>query len=56
METNLTEDECVANGGHCFDATGQVIDGTPPQYPEACRHCCKRRIGTPQAAMSYVDA
>lgn len=56
QEPTLTEDECVAAGGHCFESTGEVLTSNPPQYPEACKHCGKRRIGTPRSPMEYRDA
>lgn len=52
----LTEDECVAAGGHCFESDGVTLLSYPPQYPETCKHCGKRRIGTPQESMRYRDA
>lgn len=55
-EPTLTEDECVKHGGHCFESTGEVLTSDPPQYPETCKHCGKRRIGTPRSPMEYRDA
>lgn len=52
----ITEDVCAATGGHCFQSTGDVIAGDPVQYPEACKHCGKKRIGIPQPDMRYTDA
>lgn len=52
----MTEEECTDNGGHCFDATGEMLPTDPPQYPEVCKHCAKRRVGIPQPSMIYEDA
>lgn len=51
----LTEDECVAVGGHCFESDGITLTSNPPQYPETCKHCGKRRIATPRHPMEYRD-
>lgn len=50
---HMTEQECVEHGGHCFESTGQIRASNPPQYPEVCRHCHKRRVGTPRSPMEY---
>lgn len=52
----VSEDDCVAMGGHCYHSTGDVIAGDPPSYVEQCIHCDKKRIGTPQPDMVYRDA
>lgn len=50
---SLTEEECVRNGGHCFERTGIALDSIPPQYPEACKHCPKQRVAIPQEPFTY---
>lgn len=50
----LTEDECVVNGGHCFERTGMVYSTYPPKYPEYCKHCKKKRIAIPQEQWRYI--
>lgn len=52
---SITPEQCAAQGGHCFVSEDQVLMSSPPQYPERCRHCGKRRIGVPQEPMRYFD-
>lgn len=49
----VSSEDCVKIGGHCWEGTGMVYSSNPPQYPEKCKHCPASRIGTPQANMSY---
>lgn len=49
----ITEEKCIEMGGHCFKSTGIVLTSIPPQYPEICKHCGKKRIGVPQKSMTY---
>ena len=56
----LTEAQCVAAGGHCYtrdhvDMTLLVIR-TDERVRETCKHCGKRRVGTPQPAYDWQDA
>lgn len=51
----LTERQCVEFGGHCYQSTGQVLTSNPPQFPEVCKHCNKRRIGVQQEPMRYYE-
>ena len=50
------EEQCVRRGGHCFERTGFVLTSNPPQYPETCKHCGKRRTATPREPFEYRDA
>lgn len=52
----MTEQDCIDIGGHCFKSEDIILTTNPPQYPETCIHCGKRRIGTTQDPMSYTDA
>ena len=51
----ITEEECERIGGHCFERTGLTLTSNPPQYPEVCKHCGKRRVAIPQASFRYRD-
>ena len=53
--TQLTEEECVRNGGHCYVRSNVVLTSNPPQYPEKCRHCGKKRIAMRQEPYTYRD-
>lgn len=46
-------DQVCAEKGHVWESVGYVLTSNPPQYPEKCKICDKRRIGTPQEPMSY---
>jgi len=51
----VTEEECVRNGGHCFERENIVLTSYPPQYPETCRHCGKKRVAIPRVPWEYRD-
>lgn len=51
----MTEEECVAVGGHCFQRAGLVYGTMPPQYPEQCKHCGRRRVAIPREPYEYRD-
>jgi hypothetical protein len=51
----MSFEECVPQGGHCFEPTGFVLTSNPPQYPEVCKHCGARRTGRQQPSMSYTE-
>ena len=51
----LAEEECVRHGGHCFERDGVMLASNPPQYPETCKHCGKRRVAIPQEPFTYRD-
>jgi hypothetical protein len=51
----ITQDECALIHGHCFESTGLIHATNPPQYPEVCKHCGKRRVGVPREPMTYYD-
>lgn len=53
MTKIVTEKECLEFGGHCFESTGEILTSNPPQYPEVCKHCNKRRVGILQELMKY---
>jgi hypothetical protein len=55
-EAAHAEQECILRGGHCFERTGLVLMSNPPQYPECCKHCGKKRIATPRDPWEYTDA
>jgi hypothetical protein len=52
----LSEEECLSIGGHCFKRENIVYSSNPPQYPETCRHCGKRRVAIPRDPFEYRDA
>lgn len=51
----LTEEQCVAAGGHCFARTGHSYPTSPPQYHERCPHCGKGRVAIPREPFEYRD-
>ena len=51
----MTEEDCVRHGGHCFERTGAALMSSPPQYPEVCKHCRKRRVAIPQESFRYRE-
>lgn len=51
----MSEADCVKHGGHCFEDTGTVLTSLPPQYPQECKHCRKRRVAVPREAFTYHD-
>lgn len=52
----MTEEDCTRHGGHCFEGTGEALQSSPPQYPEVCKHCQKRRVAVPREPFEYRDA
>jgi hypothetical protein len=51
---HITPEECEAMGGHCFVGTGFTYATNPPMYPQECKHCGKKRVGTPQENMRWT--
>lgn len=51
----LSQEECVTNGGHCYEWAGFSYPTYPRQYPEFCKHCGKKRIAIPQDNYRYVE-
>lgn len=51
----LTEEQCVALGGHCYVDTNSVWDTMPPQYPQTCKHCPATRVKIPRDPYEYRD-
>jgi len=51
----LTEEECLSHGGHCFERTGITLSSIPPQYPEKCKHCGKKRVAIPCEPFKYRE-
>lgn len=51
----LSEEECLSIGGHCYKRENIVLTSDPPQYPETCRHCGKRRVAIPREPWEYRD-
>ena len=54
-EKNLTPEECLDIGGHCYKADDFVIDSYPPIYHRVCKHCGWRQEGHPQPPMAWQD-
>lgn len=52
----MTEDECVAIGGHCWEVADYLLATNPPQSVRACRHCGKRQTGREQPSYVWLDA
>jgi hypothetical protein len=52
---SVSPEECERIGGHCFESDGRVLTSNPPQYPETCKHCGKRRVGVPQPSVRYYN-
>ena len=53
--TVASEEECVLRGGHCF-VDGDVMNlSNPPQIPQRCKHCGKRRVKVAREPWEYRD-
>lgn len=52
---HMTEGECVANGGHCYEIADTVGASLPPTYWRICKHCGKRQQGHPRDSMEWYD-
>lgn len=52
-EAAHAEQQCVLNGGHCFVDGDVMLPSMPPQYPQRCKHCGKKRIATPREPYEY---
>lgn len=55
----MTEDECVAIGGHCWEERGAVVIGLmsyPSQYTRRCKHCGKEQRGVAQPTIKWSNA
>lgn len=51
---HLTKEECVEQGGHCFEAEMlRLGDGS---HYEQCKHCPARRRAIPQPPFRYEEA
>lgn len=50
----MNEQECTDTGGHCFEQTNIIYPTYPPQYPEECKHCGKRRVATRNPEWHYI--
>lgn len=51
----MTEDECLAIGGHCWKEDDELLMTYPPKIRRRCKHCGKRQIGTAQPSMNWRD-
>lgn len=51
----LTEEECLARGGHCWEYDNMVYASNPPQYSQHCKHCSATRAGSPREAMEWRE-
>ena len=58
----LSEEACLAAGGHCYEQdTTWYLGGTPvgvaaPGHSRTCKHCGKKQAGTPQQDIRWEDA
>lgn len=43
----FTVEQCVTNGGHCWERSPFSTATYPPIYTETCRHCPAYREGSP---------
>ena len=50
----MSESECEEKVEHKWISMGHVLTSNPPQYPEMCSVCGKKRIGHPQESMRYT--
>ena len=51
----MTEEECVAIGGHCYEMENYVLTSDPPQYDRTCKHCGKQQRGRAQESIDWHD-
>lgn len=49
----MTEEECVAIGGHCWQSSNELLMTSPPQSIRTCKHCGKQQTGTPREPMEW---
>lgn len=53
----LTEEECeTILRHHCYQPDPMVYPTIPPQHPETCIHCGKRRVAIPNEPFTYREA
>ena len=48
-------DECVANGGHCWEMSDVVICTMPPVHHRRCKHCRLVQEGQEQDSYNWHD-
>jgi hypothetical protein len=51
----LTEEQCLAIGGHCYVQSKMVIQTMPPTYHRYCKHCGHSQRGYPQEFFAWKD-
>ena len=51
----MTEAECEAIGGHCWEDSPWVLTTNPPQYERKCKHCGKVQWGRTQQGIGWHD-
>ena len=45
---NLTIEECITLGGHCFVESNEILTTIPPQFKRVCKHCGFTQVGSSQ--------
>lgn len=51
----LTEEECIAISGHCYEVSNQVVMTLPPIYHRICKHCGKRQESRVHDSFEWRD-
>lgn len=52
----MSENECVALGGHCWvEADATRFPYTPLVYLRHCKHCMKQQTGVKQPPVRWED-
>jgi len=55
VEPVWTVEECVKNGGHCWESSNYVIDTMPPIYHRYCKHCGLVQEASEQPQYNWHD-
>ncbi len=51
----LTEEQCLAIGGHCYVRSNITVQTMPPVFHRTCKHCGHTQHGRPQGDIGWED-
>lgn len=49
----LTEEECLNIGGHCYGVADYVLQSLPPINVRTCKHCGRTQHGIEQPSIRW---
>ena len=51
----LTEEQCLAIGGHCYIRSNIVVQTMPPTFHRTCKHCGHMQHGRSREGVGWED-